>query len=686
MNRLLFLLFLFTALHSGAQTPLNNNETKVRQRKNSVTVTWPVKTEMCELVLNREPGKPLFERIAMGKKGSLTELATGVDPAFVLTVGSRTLKPENGWTIFFDKVPTRSYTSRLLNLEKRDIKITRQGKRTVIAVSGLSAADFKGDLEITIYNDIPLFNIAAVVSTEKDSTAILYDAGLTTTTPWKTVAFTDNSRKFRRIDPSVSDSATNLAVKYRTIIGANDKGGLAVFPPPHQYFYPLDEAFNLQSVWYGTNYHGMLPDAGIGIRLDPIGDKRYVPWFNAPPGTRQRLNFFCLLGTGSAESLMNEVKKFTHGDRYKPLDNYKTMASHFHNEFIMKVVLAGKEVPEDPEFAQVFRDMGVNIVHLGEFHYTAHPKGPDSVRLNELHTLFSQCRRLSGDDFLLLPGEEPNEFLGGHYMALFPHPVYWIMSHRKEDPFVTEDPDYGKVYRIGNKEEMLRLLETENGLVWTAHPRIKGSTGYPDKYKDETFFRSEHFLGGAWKAMPADLSRPRLGERVLHLMDDMNNWGYHKKVISEADLFTIAFENEMYAHMNINYLRMDSLPQFDKGWQPVLNTMSNGHFFSTTGEILLPSFTVNGKGAGEIVITSGDETLNIDLEAEWTFPLNRVEIISGDGEQVFHDFRDMSETEAFGSQDLHFTIPTENRKWIRVEVWDVATNGAFTQTVYLTGP
>ena len=36
----------------------------------------------------------------------------------------------------------------------------------------------------------------------------------------------------------------------------------------------------------------------LGIRQDLFGDNRFVPWFNAPPGTKQRLNFFCLLNAG----------------------------------------------------------------------------------------------------------------------------------------------------------------------------------------------------------------------------------------------------------------------------------------------------------------------------------------------------------------------------------------------------
>ncbi|MDB5206380.1 MAG: hypothetical protein JWR72_1455 [Flavisolibacter sp.] len=60
-------------------------------------------------------------------------------------------------------------------------------------------------------------------------------------------------------------------------------------------------------------------------------------------------------------------------------------------------------------------------------------------------------------------------------------------------PFVTEDTKYGKVYRIGNKDEMLKLLQLENNLAWTALARTKGSTGFPDKYKNEDFLSRNIF-------------------------------------------------------------------------------------------------------------------------------------------------------------------------------------------------
>ena len=142
---------------------------------------------------------------------------------------------------------------------------------------------------------------------------------------------------------------------------------------------------------------------------------------------------------------------------------------------------------------------------------------------------------------------------------------------------------------------MLRLFEAERGLMWTAHPRIKSSFKFPDQYKDTEFFRSDRFLGAAWKAMPADLSRPTLGWRVLDLLDDMSNWGAKKHVLGEVDTFRMEPDFETYAHMNINYLRLAKLPRYDDGWQPVLDALRGGEFFTTTGEVLIPEFTVGGK-------------------------------------------------------------------------------------------
>ncbi|MEJ7692680.1 hypothetical protein [Daejeonella sp.] len=692
LQRNLLLLILFACLDLSAQVPVDlsglskKNGTKADLKNSLLTVSWPAEgTQRALIILDLEGTKPLLRSIQLSQQGVFKEIGADLEPSFLLTVGKRTLsKSSGGWDVFFDRVPTRPYRSYAVDFNKRSVSVVSTGSQTIIKIGEVSAASFRGTIEITLYSGSPLFNIAAVMETQIDSTAILYDAGLVSKKQlWDNISWSDVRGSLQTANVKSLDAARNIEVKYRTIIGETGGGSLALFPAPHQYFYPLDEAFNLKFTWYGSNYMDKIPGFGMGIRQDPLGDKRYVPWFNAPPGTKQRLNFFCLLGAGNAGSVLEEVKRFTHQDSYAPLPGYKTMSSHFHNEFTMNVALKGLPIPEKPEFVEVFKKAGINIVHLGEFHGPGHPKGPDEERLKELHALFQQCERLSDKDFLLLPGEEPNNFYGGHWLNFFPKPVYWIMSRKPEMPFVTTDPKYGKVYRIGDKNEMLKLLELEKGLAWTAHARTKSSTGYPDVYKEEPFFKSETFMGAAWKAIPADLSLPTLSKRVLNLMDDMSNWGLKKHVIAESDIFTVTEQNEMYAHLNVNYLQLNKIPAYNESWQPVLDAMSQGKFFVSTGEVLLPVFTVDGKKSGETARVNNNGKAQIALSADWTFPLNFAEIISGDGKEVFRERVNLNDTKAFGKRKFTFNTNLKGRKWVRVEVWDIAANGAFTQQVWL---
>src|SRR5690606_19381963 len=105
-------------------------------------------------------------------------------------------------------------------------------------------------------------------------------------------------------------------------------------------------------------------------------------------------------------------------------------------------------------------------------------------------------------------------------------------------------------------------------------------------------------------------------------------------------------------------------------WQPVLDAMESGKFFVSTGEVLLPTFSVDGSGAGETLKIKNRGKSEVVLEVDWTFPLNFVEIISGDGEQVFREKIDMRQTKAFGKEIFKFSIDLTGRKWVRVEVWD----------------
>lgn len=195
------------------------------------------------------------------------------------------------------------------------------------------------------------------------------------------------------------------------------------------------------------------------------------------------------------------------------------------------------------------------------------------------------------------------------------------MDRRKAGAFASAHPKYGTVYSVADAKEMLDLVRREGGYVYQTHPRTKGSTGFPDKILTADYFRDASYLGVGWKAMPADLSSPRLGDRVLDLVDELNNQGLRKRLLGEVDVFQVDHTHELYAHMNVNYVRLDRLPTFDR-WGDALVPLARGEFFTTTGEVLLPDVDLASSSADEIVART---------HVLWTFPLRFAEIVWGDG-------------------------------------------------------
>jgi hypothetical protein len=139
--------------------------------------------------------------------------------------------------------------------------------------------------------------------------------------------------------------------------------------------------------------------------------------------------------------------------------------------------------------------------------------------------------------------------------------------------------------------------------------------------------------------------------------------------------------------MNVNYVRLepDRLPRFSEGWRSVLDSLRQGQFFVTTGEVLIQVFLVNDKPSGSAVVLQPGEPATVRVELSWTFPLRFFELISGDGTKVYRERIDVSQPGSFDSGKLHLRPDLTGRTWVRFEAWDIAGNGAFTQPVWL-GP
>jgi hypothetical protein len=673
----------------------------IRQDGNRLRVSWPLgdagEKEFGRLTIDLTPGKPLVESmgIASGATAEAVTLLHGVDPVTFLTVGTRQAPPGrppwmSNWNVFFDKPASRPHRTYPARLDLKQARVSSEGRRATIALGDLTAGPFMGEWAFTFYPGSRLVRVEAIVSTAEDGRAILYDAGLAGETPgWQRIAWMDTDGKIERRRVDAVEVGRPVRVRHRTILAENDQGAVACLPPPHQYQFPRDWTDNLGFVWIGKDYHGLGSSFGLGVRQQADGKRPFEPWFNAPPNTRQRLGVFYLLTRGKAEDALRETLRYTRGDRFAPLPGHVTFTSHYH--MAVAVAAMRRQFQGTPEFVGVFKHLGVNAVHLADFHGDGHQRDPGPLRLPELAALFKECRRLSDADLLMIPGEEASDFLGirepgknpGHWMSLFPRPVYWVQQRVQGQPFEEQHAEYGTVYRVGNQRDMMELLQREKGLAWTAHPRIKASSWTPDIFRREPFYLADYWLGAAWKAMPADLSRPRLGERGLNLLDDMANWGQRKYLPGEVDVFQIDHTHELYGHMNVNYLRLERLPRFDDGWQPILDTLRGGRFFVTTGEVLLRDFTVGGKKSGETLTLEAGGKPEVQVELEWTFPLQFAEVSSGDGKQVYRERIDLTDTSPFGRRMLRLRPDLRGRKWVRFEVWDAAVNGAFTQPVWL---
>jgi hypothetical protein len=639
---------------------------QVRSSDESLIVTWPdERGREWRATFSLDPARPLITSMAVGES---VVLQSG-QPFYQLETGKR----RRGWNAFFDFPPSHPEGTRHFhaNFRLRSAKARTVGDRVEVFFDGLQLGTFDGGIAYTIYPGSRLIQQEALMTTYDADVAYYYDAGIVMRAPGDEqpgrnmrteVVYYDTSGKLQKeATNGLQPERIPLQVRHRTLAIKTGGGAVATFPAPHQYFFPRDFTSNLGYLWY-RSWRGQV---SLGIRQ--IRDENWVfyPWINAPPGTEQRMGIFFLLSDGTHEGTLDEVLRYTNRDRFPALPGYKTLSTHWHLAYTVQALEKGFDWT--PPFKPVLKDMGVDASMIMDFHGDGHPRDLTDLRLEELDAFFRACRSQSDSEFLLIPSEEANVHLGGHWSLVFPKPVYWFMNRPEGGQFKTQHPKYGTVYSTADAQELLELVRQEGGYMYQTHARTKGSTGYPDKIRDTEHFRDPRYLGAGWKQMPADLSSPRLGVRVLDLLDDMNNWGLRKILFGEVDVFQFDHTHELYAHMNVNYVRANRLPDFDH-YGELLEPLAKGEFFTTTGEVLLPEWEI---------ATDSPSEISVRARVQWTFPLRFAEIVWGDGHKTGRHLIPLEETREFGNTVFEWKAKAEGWKWARVAVWDVAGNGVF---------
>ena len=226
---------------------------------------------------------------------------------------------------------------------------------------------------------------------------------------------------------------------------------------------------------------------------------------------------------------------------------------------------------------------------------------------------------------------------------------------------------------------ILNLVNRENGVWYSTHPRTKNTAGYPDGYRNQDFFLSDRNIGASRESLPVDLPEKRLCEvRCFGVMDDSSNWAPQPMyMLAEGDTYTKWRDNETHPLLSVNCIKLDRVPSFNEGWGTVLDAMRTGNFFGTTrARVLFHSYGVSGAGA------RGVHTANI----EWTFPLEFAELVWSDGKKVDRQIIPATEMPPFGSHEFKIPFDATGKKWVRFAVWDSVGDGAYTQPVLLNPP
>lgn len=565
-------------------------------------------------------------------------------------------------------------------------EVKTNGARLEISFPGVQLGIFEGRLQYDVFKGSNLIRQVVIAKTEHPSAAFKYDGGLKglSIQPTSRVAWRDLTNKWQenQFGGPVNAGPATVWSSNRLIVAEVPGGSIAAFPPPHSFYWARESEQNLGYSWFRKDSPTTF---SFGLRQaeneeDPEFFHNYA-LYSARPGTWQRMPVFLYVSPDNAQGAAESALAFTHGDRFKPLPGYQVMGSHYHVGLVPRLRETGS-LENRLNDIEAIKGAGINIFGVIDGNH-------GTPGLEGLAEYYEAARRLSDKNFLVMPNRENTGVnLRGHHDLLLSKPVFWLPKRAQGQPLVEQHPKYGKVYNLGSPADMMEMTERENALIFMPHPRSKGSTGFPDAIRNDAHWMHDNYrgLGYRW-GMGVDASETRLCEyRCLTLWDEVNNWVADRpgalkfsQAISEArsDIGHRGKPpyDDTYGMSPVNYIKLDRLPTVDD-MSPIIDAMKRGDYFMTSGEVLISSYAVDGAG----------DQRTISAEVEWTFPLDFVEVVWGDGNKTERQIISTTDLPAFGRKRFQIPFNAAGKKWVRFAAWDVATNGALVQPIRLNSP
>ena len=238
----------------------------------SVKVTWSdAANHQWQTIFSLDSIQPLITSISVDGH----TIVDRARPYYRCTTGKRV----GGWDAFFDFPPANPAGTRQFMQEFHPAHVVAKtiGNRVEVSFDGMKVGIFTGSLRYTFYPGTPLIQQAAILSTQEPDTAYYYDAGLEMTADQDNragknmaskISYFDPDGKFQEMTPPYDSDRRSLAGHYRTIAAKMGAGSIAVFPPPHRYFFARDYTTNQGYLWY-SSWRGRV---GLGVHQYPDDD------------------------------------------------------------------------------------------------------------------------------------------------------------------------------------------------------------------------------------------------------------------------------------------------------------------------------------------------------------------------------------------------------------------------------
>src|SRR6202034_2406304 len=213
--------------------------------------------------------------------------------------------------------------------------VATEGNQLMVTFDGLKLGIFAGDLRFIAYKGSNLLRQEAIASTQEPSVAYIYKAGLKgfniandTKLVWR-----DNAQVWQEYEfgGAPNDEPVNLGARNRLEILDTGKVSLAVFPPPHKFFFARENEVNLGYVYYRKDsasyfsFGAMQPERGEGYHPWGVTDAEWKrrtetareEWdnfalYNAPPGTMQHMAVYYYLSANGDQATQQAVLAYTH--------------------------------------------------------------------------------------------------------------------------------------------------------------------------------------------------------------------------------------------------------------------------------------------------------------------------------------------------------------------------------------